>query len=83
MVKIRLPLQRTRVQALIPEDPTCLGDLSPSTRVLSPSALESVGHSKRRHRNEKPAHANQGQPPVPAAGEEPAEQLRPSRAQSK
>ena len=47
MVKIRLPLQGTRVQSLIPEDPTCLGALSPCPQLLSPSTLEPVLHSER------------------------------------
>ena len=50
MVKIRLPLQGTRVQSLIPEDPTCLGALSPCPQLLSPGTLEPVLHSKRRRR---------------------------------
>ena len=50
VVKIRLPVQGTWVQSLIPEDPTCLGALSPCPQLLSPSTLEPVLHSKRRRR---------------------------------
>ena len=47
-----LPMQRTRVQALVWEDPTC-------RRADKPVRLEPVLRNKRSHRNEKPTHCKE------------------------
>ena len=53
-LRIHLPMQGTRVQALVREDPTCHGAWA-----LEPACLEPVLHNKRSHSNEKPAHHNE------------------------
>ena len=63
-LRIRLPMQGTRVWALIREDPTCRGATKPvrhnywahTPQLLKPACLEPVLRNKRSHRNGKPAH---------------------------
>ena len=69
-LRIRLPVQGTRVPALVREDPTCRGATKPVPQLLSlrsrarepqllkPWSLESMLCNKRNHHNEKPAHRN-------------------------
>ena len=66
-VRIRLPMQETRVRALVQEDPTCCGATKPMRhnywawvpQLLKSERLEPVLHNKRSHRNEKPVHRNE------------------------
>ena len=71
-LRIRLPMQGTRVRALIQEDPTCRGATKPirqnywslcssthEPQLLKPTRLEPMLHNKRSHRNEKPAHCKE------------------------
>ena len=51
-LRIHLPMQGTRVQALVQEDPTCHG-------ATKPACLEPMLCNKRTHRSEKPAHHNE------------------------
>ncbi|KAJ8790001.1 hypothetical protein J1605_004753 [Eschrichtius robustus] len=60
-LRIRLPMQGTRVQSLIREDPTC-------RRATKP---QPVLRNKRSHRNEKPVHHNEEEPPLTATRESP------------
>ena len=56
---IRLPMQGTRVRALVWEDHTCYGATKPASHnYWSLRALEPVLRNKRSHRNEKPKHHN-------------------------
>ena len=65
-LRIRLPMQGTRVRALVQEDPTCRGAPKPVRhnywacvlQLLKPVRLEAVLCNKRSHRNEKPTHQN-------------------------
>ena len=65
-LRIRLPMQGTRVQALVREDPTCWGAAKPmhnkywacEPQLLKPAHLEPMLR-KRSHRDEKPAHYNE------------------------
>ena len=65
-LRIRLPMQGTRVRALVREDPTCRGATKPMRhnywahvpQLLKPARLEPVLHNKRSHDNEKPVHRN-------------------------
>ena len=70
-LRILLPVQGTRVRALDQEDPTGCGATKPvhhnyqayaveptCHNYWKPMRLEPVLHSKRSHRNEKPAHRN-------------------------
>ena len=66
-LRIRLPMQGTRVWSLVREDPTCHGATKPVrhnywacvTQLLKPACLEPVLCNKRSHRNEKPMHRNE------------------------
>ena len=83
-LRIRLPMQGTRVQALVREDPTFHNywawALEPTshnywahvTQLLEPACLEPVLHNKRSYHNEKPAHRNEEWPPLTATREKPA-----------
>ena len=65
--RICLPMQGIRVQALVQEDPTCLGATKPvrhnyrvhMPQLLKPACLEPVLCNKRSHRDEQPAHHNE------------------------
>ena len=76
-LRIHLPMQGTRVRALVREDPTCCRATKPMTpqllslrsrarepQLLKPAYLEPVLRNKRSHRHEKPAHRNEEQPPL-------------------
>ena len=65
-LRIRLPMQRTWVRALVPEDPTCHRATKPmhqqllslrsrahEPQLLKPTHLEPVLHNKRNHRKEE------------------------------
>ena len=66
-LRIRLPMQGTRVRSLVREDPTCRGATKPECRnywacvlqLLKPTRLEPVLHNKRSHHSEKPTHCNE------------------------
>ena len=66
-LRIRPPMQGTRVRALVQEDPTCRGATKPvchntearEPQLLKPAHLEPMLHNKRSHRNEKRAHRNE------------------------
>ena len=66
-LRTHLPMQGTRVQALVWEDPTCCGATkpvrhnywAPVPQLLKPALLEPVLCNKRSHDNEKPAHHNE------------------------
>ena len=70
-LRIRLPMQGTRVRVLVQEDPSCCGATKPVRHNYWACALEPVLHNKRSHRNEKPAHHNEEQPPLAATRESP------------
>ena len=66
-LRICLPMQGTRVRALVWKDPTCCGATKPvrhnyrarAPQLLKPTCLEPMLRNKRSHRNEKPAHRNE------------------------
>ena len=71
-LRIRLPMQGTRVRALVWEDPTCRGATKPRAsqllslrsrarvpQLLKPACLESTLRNKRSHCNEKPTRRNE------------------------
>ena len=92
-LRICLPMQWTRVRALVWEDPTYHGATKPVhhnywacalepashnywarvPQLLKPMHLEPVLRNKRSHRNKKPAHSNEEQPPLAATRESPRE----------
>ena len=66
-LRIRLPVQGTRVQPLVQEDPTCPGATKPVChkywahvlQLLKPAHLEPLLRTKRRHRSKKAVHRNE------------------------
>ena len=46
-LRIRLPMQGTRVQALVQEDPTCRGATKPSCHNYGACALQPISHNYR------------------------------------
>ena len=79
-LRIRLPMQETRVRSLVWEDPTWCGATKPVRhnywacvpQLLKPACLEPVLHNKRSHSNEKPAHRNEEWPPLATTRESPS-----------
>ena len=65
-LRIRLPVQGTRVQSLVQEDPACRGATKPmhhnywarEPQLLKPAHLEPVLPNKRSHNSEKPVHCS-------------------------
>ena len=66
-LRIHLPMQGTRVQPLVQEDPTCRGATKPVhhnywahvLQLLKPVRLEPVLRNKRSHRKEKPTQCDE------------------------
>ena len=91
-LRICLPIQGTRVRALVGEDPTCRGApkcvrhnywacaLEPANHnCWSPHYLEPVLH-KRSHHNEKPVHRKKSSPCSPQLEKARMQQWRPNAA---
>ena len=55
-LRIRLPMQETRVRALVREDPTCHRTTKSVRHNYWARALEPALRKKGGHRNEKPVH---------------------------
>ena len=83
---ICLPMQETRVQSLVWEDPTCLGATKfmcqsywvHVLQLLKPSCLEPVLHNKRSHLSEKREHPRKSSPHSPQLVKACTKQRRPS-----
>ena len=69
--RICLPMQGTRVRALVWEDPHAVERLGPCATVTEPARLEPVLRNKRGHSNERPVHRNEEWPPHAATRESP------------
>ena len=88
-LRIRVPMQGTRVWALVREDPTCRGATKPVChnywayvpQLQKPTHLEPVLRNKRSHLGEKPAHRNEEKPPLDAARESPCTATKTQRSQ--
>ena len=70
-LRICLPMQGTRVRALVWEDPTCCGATRPVSHNYWASRLEPVLRNKRGHDSERPAHRDEEWPPLAATRESP------------
>ena len=70
-LRICLPMQGTRVRALVWEDPTCRGAAGPIGTATEPARLEPVLRNKRGRDSERPAHRDEEGPPLAATGESP------------
>ena len=96
-----LPVQGTRVRALVREDPACCGAAGPVSHNYWACALEPASHNywacvlqllklvhlepllcnKRGHRNERPAHHDEGWPSLTATGESPRAAMKTQHSQ--
>ena len=81
-LRIHLPMQETRVQSLIWEDPTCSGATKPCTTTAA-QAPRACASNQSSHHSEKFRTETREQPPRPTTREKPAWQRRPSTAKSK
>ena len=70
-LRICLPMQGTRVQALVWEDPTCRGAARPVSHNYWACAAGACAPNKRGHDSERPAHHDEAWPPVAATRESP------------
>ena len=68
---IRLPMQGTRVRALVREDPTCCGVARPVSHITEPARLEPVLRNKRGRDSERPAYRDEEWPLLAATRESP------------
>ena len=83
-LRIHLPMQGTRVRALVREDPTGPGATKPMRHnYWSPRALSPWLHNNRSHHNERPEHRNEEKPPLATTRESLAQQRRPDTDQKK
>ena len=70
-LRIRLPMQGSRVRALVWEDPTCHGATGPVSTTTEPAHLEPVLHNGRGRDSERPAHRDEDWPPLATTRESP------------
>ena len=90
-LRIRLPMQGTRVRALVWEDPTCRGATklvchnywARVPQLLKPACLEPVLCNKRSHHNKKPRTATKSSPRSPQLEKVRAQQRRPNTAKKR
>ena len=82
-LRICLPMQGTRVWALVREDPTCRGATKPVRHSYWACALEPVLCNKRGHLSEKPVHHNEEWPPLTATRKSPRAATKTQRSQKK
>ena len=88
-LRVRLPMQGTRVQALVWEDPACHGMAGPMChnywarvpQVLRAACLEPVLCNKRGHDNERSAHCSREWPLLATTGGSPRTATRTQRSQ--
>ena len=75
-LRICLPMQGTRVRALVWEDPTCRGATRPVSHTTEPARLEPVLRNKRGRDSERPAHCDEEWPPHAATTESPRTEMK-------
>ena len=81
-LRICLPMQGTRVRALVWEDPTCCGATGPVSPVFTePAHLEPVLCNKRGRDGERPAHRDEEWPPLAATGQSPCTETKTQHSQ--
>ena len=68
-LRICLPMQGTRVRALVWEDPTCCRATGPMSQTTKPARLEPVPRNKRGRDSERPVHRDEEWPPLAATRE--------------
>ena len=75
-----LPMQGTRVRALVWEDPTCCGATGPVSHNTEPARLEPVLRNKRGRDSERPAHRDEEWPPLATTRESPRTETKTQRS---
>ena len=80
-LRIHLPVQGTRVRALVWEDPTCRGATKPVSHTTEPACLEPVLRNGRGRDGERPAHRDEEWPPLSATGESPRTEMKTQHSQ--
>ena len=78
---IRLPMQRTRVRALVWEDPTCRGAARPVSQTTETARLEPVLRNKRGRDNERPGHRDEEWPLLATTRESPRTETKTQHSQ--
>ena len=89
-LRMHLPMQGTRVRALVWEDPPCRGATKPRRhnywvhvpQLLKPMRLEPVLRNKRSHHGEKPCTLTKSSPCSPQLEKARAQQQRPNTAKN-
>ena len=79
-LRICLPMQGTRVRALVWEDPTCCGATGPVSQTTEPARLEPVLRNKRGRDSERTAHRDEEWPLLAAARESPRTETKTQRS---
>ena len=80
-LRVCLPMQGTRVRALIWEDPTCRGAAGPVSPTPELARLEPVLHNGRGHDGERPAHRDEEWPPLATTRESPRTETKTQHSQ--
>ena len=80
-LRVCLPMQGTRVRALVWEDPTCRGATGPVSHIAEPARLEPVLRNKRGRDSERPAHRDEEWPPLAATREDPRTETKTQHSQ--
>ena len=75
-LRICLPMQGTRVRALVWEDPTCRGATRPVSHDYGACASGACAPQQERPDNEKPAHRDEEWPPLAATRESPHTEMK-------
>ena len=70
-LRIRLPMQCTRVRALVWEDPTCRGAAGPVSHNYWACVSGACAPQQGGHDSERPTHRDEEWPPLAATGESP------------
>ena len=80
-MRVCLPMQGTRVRALVWEDPTCPGATRPVSHTAEPVRLELVLRNKRGRDGERPVHRDEDWPPLAATRESPRTETKTQHSQ--
>ena len=80
-LRICLPMQGTRVRALVWEDPTCRGATRPVSHSYWACAYGACAPNKRGRDSERPAHRDEGWPLLAATRESPCAETKTQHSQ--
>ena len=80
-LRVRPPMQGTRVRALVWEDPTCRGATGPVSHNCWACASGACAPHKRGRDSERPAHRDEEWPPLAATRESPRTEMKTQHSQ--